>query len=86
MSIRRCVAELLVLFPVYRTYGSAEGMPALDRELLARTARTAGRPCTRPITRPCMWWKAGWAATCCSTPAMPAAAHCSCAPSPASSN
>jgi len=41
MSIRRCVAELLVHFPVYRTYANAEGMPALDRELLARTARTA---------------------------------------------
>jgi (1->4)-alpha-D-glucan 1-alpha-D-glucosylmutase len=35
MSIRRALAELLVHFPVYRTYGTAEGMPAAERETLA---------------------------------------------------
>ncbi|QJQ01366.1 malto-oligosyltrehalose synthase [Herbaspirillum rubrisubalbicans] len=41
MSIRRAVAELLVHFPVYRTYATEQGMPAGQRELLARTAQLA---------------------------------------------
>lgn len=41
MSIRRAVAELLVHFPVYRTYANEQGMPAQQRELLASTAQKA---------------------------------------------
>lgn len=41
MSIRRCMAELLVHFPVYRSYASARGMPAADRERLAATVQRA---------------------------------------------
>ncbi|MCA1323933.1 malto-oligosyltrehalose synthase [Herbaspirillum seropedicae] len=41
MSLRRSLAELLVHFPVYRTYGDAQGMPADDREILAAAATAA---------------------------------------------
>ncbi|WP_432239005.1 malto-oligosyltrehalose synthase [Herbaspirillum robiniae] len=41
MAIRRSVAELLVHFPVYRTYATAEGMPAAERETLACAAIAA---------------------------------------------
>ena len=41
MSIRRAVAELLVHFPVYRTYANEQGMPAGERELLAATVQKA---------------------------------------------
>ncbi|WDZ94242.1 malto-oligosyltrehalose synthase [Herbaspirillum sp. WKF16] len=42
MAIRRSVAELLVHFPVYRTYATAAGMPAAERETLACAAIAAG--------------------------------------------
>ncbi len=42
MSIRRCMVELLVHFPVYRTYASERGMPCADRELLAHAIQVAG--------------------------------------------
>jgi (1->4)-alpha-D-glucan 1-alpha-D-glucosylmutase len=41
MAIRRSLAELLVHFPVYRTYATAEGMPAAERETLACAAIAA---------------------------------------------
>ncbi|WP_245200132.1 malto-oligosyltrehalose synthase [Herbaspirillum sp. LeCh32-8] len=41
MAIRRSVAELLVHFPVYRTYATADGMPAAERETLACAAIAA---------------------------------------------
>ncbi|EJM98628.1 malto-oligosyltrehalose synthase [Herbaspirillum sp. YR522] len=34
MALRRSLAELLVQFPVYRTYGGAEGMSEHDRQVL----------------------------------------------------
>ena len=41
MSLRRSLTELLVHFPVYRTYGNAQGMPEHDREILAQAATAA---------------------------------------------
>lgn len=41
MSIRRATAELLVHFPVYRTYATADGMPGAERETLACAAIAA---------------------------------------------
>ena len=59
MSVRRCVAELLVHFPVYRTYATEEGMPALERELLARTAQLAAAR-LHPSDHPTLHVVEGW--------------------------
>jgi (1->4)-alpha-D-glucan 1-alpha-D-glucosylmutase len=41
MSLRRSLAELLVHFPVYRTYGGEQGMAGHDREILALAGAAA---------------------------------------------
>ena len=43
MSLRRSLAELLVQFPVYRTYGGAQGMSPRDRQVLADAVEQAAR-------------------------------------------
>lgn len=59
MAIRRSVAELLVHFPVYRTYATAVGMPAADRELLAR-ATTAARAALHAADHATLHAVEGW--------------------------
>ncbi len=59
MSIRRCMTELLVHFPVYRTYASERGMPAADRELLARTVRLAASTLS-PVDHATLHVLEGW--------------------------
>lgn len=41
MSIKRSLTEMLAVFPMYRTYATAEGMPAAQRETLAKTVLAA---------------------------------------------
>jgi (1->4)-alpha-D-glucan 1-alpha-D-glucosylmutase len=47
-TLRRVLTELLVHFPVYRTYGAAGGMSAGDREFLAMAVRGATATCLAP--------------------------------------
>lgn len=37
-NVRQALRELLIAFPVYRTYGTEEGMPEADRALLEKVA------------------------------------------------
>ena len=46
--LRRVLTELLVHFPVYRTYGAADGMSPEDREYLAVAFRGARATCLAP--------------------------------------
>lgn len=39
-SLRQALRELLIAFPVYRTYGTENGLPAADSELLQRVANS----------------------------------------------
>ncbi|MTD25899.1 malto-oligosyltrehalose synthase [Erwinia sorbitola] len=47
-SLRQALRELLVAFPVYRTYGTAHGLPAADRALLHTVANTVKNSITAP--------------------------------------
>jgi (1->4)-alpha-D-glucan 1-alpha-D-glucosylmutase len=61
-SIRRVLTELLVHFPVYRTYAGDEGRDPLDRqvfELAARHARQSLRPADRPLLHLVGRWLGG---------------------------
>lgn len=50
LAIRRVLAEILVRFPVYRTYADARGRSAADAEIMAQTV-AAARPFCRPAER-----------------------------------
>lgn len=50
-AIRRVLAEILVQFPVYRTYADASGRSAADAELMSGVVERARRGC-RPGERP----------------------------------
>lgn len=50
-AIRRVLAEILVQFPVYRTYADASGRSAADAELMSGVVEGARRGC-RPGERP----------------------------------
>lgn len=50
-AIRRVLAELLVHFPVYRTYAGAQGRTADDERVMAQV-REAARASVRPAERP----------------------------------
>ena len=50
LAIRRVLAEILVQFPVYRTYADARGRSAADAEIMAQTV-AAARPFCRPAER-----------------------------------
>jgi len=47
-EIRAALRSLLVAFPVYRTYGTAEGMPPADLELLHKIVRKVKRSNNAP--------------------------------------
>ncbi|MGQ0622296.1 MAG: malto-oligosyltrehalose synthase [Panacagrimonas sp.] len=51
-AIRRCLSEMLVHFPVYRTYADARGRSAADAAIMARViaqSQLTGRPAERPL-------------------------------------
>jgi (1->4)-alpha-D-glucan 1-alpha-D-glucosylmutase len=50
LAIRRVLAEILVQFPVYRTYADARGRSAADADTMAQTI-AAARPFCRPAER-----------------------------------
>jgi (1->4)-alpha-D-glucan 1-alpha-D-glucosylmutase len=58
-AIRRVFAELLVHFPVYRTYVDAEGGDAFDQEVMARTL-TQARLSVERTEVPLLDTLAGW--------------------------
>ncbi|WP_034917822.1 malto-oligosyltrehalose synthase [Erwinia sp. 9145] len=47
-AARAALRELLVAFPVYRTYGTAEGLPADSHERLQQVVETVKRSATAP--------------------------------------
>lgn len=51
LAIRRVLAEILVQFPVYRTYADARGRSAADADIMAQTI-AAAEPHCRPAERP----------------------------------
>lgn len=51
LAIRRVLAEILVQFPVYRTYADARGRSDADAEIMAQTV-AAAEPHCRPAERP----------------------------------
>jgi (1->4)-alpha-D-glucan 1-alpha-D-glucosylmutase len=51
LAIRRVLAEILVQFPVYRTYADARGRSPADADIMAQTV-AAARPFCRPAERP----------------------------------
>lgn len=51
LAIRRVLAEVLVQFPVYRTYADARGRSAADTKLMVATLAAAAPHC-RPAERP----------------------------------
>lgn len=44
-ALRRVLTELLTHFPIYRTYGTADGLAPCDLALLRHTAEAAARTC-----------------------------------------
>jgi (1->4)-alpha-D-glucan 1-alpha-D-glucosylmutase len=42
-AVKTALVEFIAAFPVYRTYGTDEGMPSRDREMLMRVAETVRR-------------------------------------------
>lgn len=49
-AVRRCLTEMLVHFPVYRTYADARGRSQADGEIMAQVVAHAKRSC-RPAER-----------------------------------
>ena len=47
-ALRQALRELLVAFPVYRTYGTQDGLPAADAERLQNVAESVSRSSTAP--------------------------------------
>jgi (1->4)-alpha-D-glucan 1-alpha-D-glucosylmutase len=58
-AIRRVLAELLVAFPVYRTYVDKDGRSALDQQVVD-AALVAAEACTREADRPLLTALAQW--------------------------
>lgn len=51
-AIRRCLTEMLVHFPVYRTYADARGRSSADAAIMAHVieqAQQTGRPAEKPL-------------------------------------
>ncbi|ESZ62484.1 malto-oligosyltrehalose synthase [Mesorhizobium sp. L103C131B0] len=51
-AIRAALIELVAAFPVYRTYGTDDGLPERDRELLARVMADARRSSSQDLAEP----------------------------------
>ncbi|MGD8203174.1 malto-oligosyltrehalose synthase [Pantoea sp. FN0305] len=47
-AVRAALRELLIAFPVYRTYGTAEGLPAESNEMLQRVAEKVRTSASAP--------------------------------------
>lgn len=58
-AIRRALAEVVVHFPVYRTYATAHGRDAQDAALI-HTALAGAATCLRRVDRPVLDWLDAW--------------------------
>ncbi|MDE2201823.1 MAG: malto-oligosyltrehalose synthase [Burkholderiaceae bacterium] len=58
-GIRRALTEVVVHFPVYRTYANAHGRDAQDTAIV-RTAIEHARTCLRRVDQPVLRWLDAW--------------------------
>lgn len=58
-AIRRALAEVIIHFPVYRTYANAQQRDAHDTAFV-RTAIARAAPCLRRVDQPVLGWLDAW--------------------------